>query len=120
MDEEGAYKNVGLIERIARCSDWIRTDAPEWGNDVDVQCDLFEYGLFTELVPLSEIPEAVLDIRDRFFPEFSLEFVQRLLRAARKAESSTRHKANPNLPTLGSRNELIAARVLTDTLPLGA
>ena len=41
-----------------------------------------------------------------------------LLVNARKVEAATRHKLNPNCPTLGSRKELIDAGILTDTLPV--
>ena len=40
-----------------------------------------------------------------------------LLRAARRAERISRHKANPNCPTLGERGPLLAAGILTDALP---
>lgn len=39
------------------------------------------------------------------------------IRSARKWERATRHKFNPNIPTLGTREELIAAGILSDTLP---
>jgi hypothetical protein len=39
------------------------------------------------------------------------------LESARKWERITRHKMNPNCPTLGSREELIAQDILTNVLP---
>ena len=43
--------------------------------------------------------------------------IEGILRAARRTERITRHKMNPNCPTLGERGELVALGVLTNTLP---
>ena len=43
--------------------------------------------------------------------------IDRLLRAARRAERVTRHKFNPVCPSLGDRATLVDAGILTDTLP---
>ena len=53
------------------------------------------------------------------FAGLAPQLVPDLLRAARRAERSSRHKANPNCPTLGERAPLLAAGVLTDALPTG-
>jgi hypothetical protein len=53
------------------------------------------------------------------FAGLAAELVPDLLRAARRAERTSRHKANPNCPTLGERGPLLAAGVLTDALPTG-
>ena len=45
------------------------------------------------------------------------ETVERILQAARRTERVTRHKENPNCPTLGTRGALVAAGILTDRLP---
>ena len=39
------------------------------------------------------------------------------LRSARKIEAGTRHKANPNVPTLGTREQLLEAGLVTNELP---
>ena len=41
-----------------------------------------------------------------------------LLRGARRTEMATRHKFNPNTPTLGTRKDLLLAGILTNDLPL--
>jgi len=43
--------------------------------------------------------------------------VREFLEAARKAEKQTRHKMNPNIPTLGTRWELVEEDILTNELP---
>ncbi len=44
--------------------------------------------------------------------------IDHLVRTARAVERATRHKVNPNLPSLGRRSELVAAGILIDTLPV--
>ena len=45
------------------------------------------------------------------------EEIEALLASARRLEAATRHKANPSIPTLGRRAELLAAGTLTNDLP---
>jgi hypothetical protein len=45
------------------------------------------------------------------------ELRKQLLVAARKVEAMTRHKWNPNCPSLGTRKEFMDAGILTNTLP---
>ena len=41
-----------------------------------------------------------------------------LLKSARRIERVTRHKMNPNCPALTLRSDLVAAGILTNTLPV--
>ena len=43
--------------------------------------------------------------------------VDAILRAARRTERITRHKMNPNCPTMGDREGLVRQGALTNTLP---
>jgi hypothetical protein len=54
--------------------------------------------------------------RNTFFPGTSRRQIRDFLLAARKAERQTRHKGNGNIPTLGTRSELVEAGILTDKL----
>ncbi|MEZ4428006.1 MAG: hypothetical protein R3A51_10005, partial [Nannocystaceae bacterium] len=51
------------------------------------------------------------------FPGLSDDELAAFLRSARRMERVTRHKWNPNCPSLGERAPLVAAGVLSDTLP---
>lgn len=102
--ETGAYKNVGLIERLSRFCD---TTAGSW--------------LFVEQSPHHDnyLDKALQSATATpIFKDISVDVVGTLLVNARKVEAATRHKLNPNCPTLGSRKELIDAGILTDTLPV--
>jgi len=95
----GAYTHVGLIERVARFAD--QTPAL-FGDDTD---DEMLAALITGAV---DAP---------CFAGVDGVTIDRLLRAARRAERNTRHKWNPACPTLGERAPLVAAGILTDELP---
>ena len=58
--------------------------------------------------------------RKRLFQHFDglgTPLIDDLLRAARRIERATRHKYNPNCPTLGERDDLVDAGILTNELP---
>ena len=97
----GDYTQVGLIERVARFAD--TTDGAR----------LFDPSLDDST--LQTVVEAA-----NTSPAFSgvaPEIIGKLLRAARRAERITRHKFNPNCPTLGDRLSLCDAGILSNTLP---
>jgi len=96
--DSGAYTYVGTIERMGRFLD----EAPE-----------LTAAAAPDLEALAERARA------RCFPaaQFTREAVVDYLASARRLEASTRHKWNPNCPTLGERGELLSAGLLTDTLP---
>ena len=98
--DSGEYSYVGNIERMSRFLDeqpqLIGPDEPDWASLIPVAAG----GLFSNLG--------------------DDESVERMLRSARSIEATTRHKENPNCPTLGDRRELLEGGVLVDTLPVCA
>jgi NH3-dependent NAD+ synthetase len=99
--QDGSYRTVGLIERVARFA-----DTPAGGD------------LFTDT--LDEQGMNSLIARAQRAPAFAAvapDTAATMLRAAHRAERVTRHKENPNCPSLGQRAELLSLGILTDTLP---
>jgi NAD+ synthetase len=94
--DTGEYTRVGTIEILSRFLDQhpelLRDDLPT-----------------PELVALAQAAAPRFDRS----PDETLTF----LASARRLERMTRHKANPNCPALGTRAELTASGILTDTLP---
>jgi NAD+ synthetase len=110
----GEYRNVGLIERLSRFCDVPRPTG----------CHLFDdYHEFDAWGGASMLPK-VLDltadeaVTSAEFKDVPADVVRTLLTNARKVEAATRHKLNPNCPTLGSRAGLVDAGILTDKLPV--
>jgi NAD+ synthetase len=113
--ETGQYKNVGLLERVSRFLDRsIGIQDQDEGrfytatvgqllfaayepNLDDLLCEAEKSGLF------SDIPTGTVGF---------------LLGRARRIERVTRHKANPMIPTLVSREALVAEGLLTNDLPV--
>ncbi len=96
----GQYTYMGSIERMSRFLDT--------GS---------EALLFGEPAPQPRELDAMRQSAQSFFPEHSASEIEGLLLSARKLEQSSRHKANPAIPALGTRAELLAAGLLTDRLP---
>ncbi len=95
--ETGAYTKVGTIELLSRFLDLH----PE---------------LFAAEAPSEAQWRALADAgEDRF--RMPAAAVLPFLVSARKLEAGTRHKANPNCPSLGERSALLSAGVLSDQLP---
>ena len=105
--ETGEIRSVGTIERVSRFID----EAVPGGSSVEDL--LFDDDLadpvFDRLVEQARASAA--------FSGVESEIVATFLSAARRIERITRHKANPNCPTYGSRADLQAQEILTDTLP---
>ena len=93
--ETGAYRKVGSIERMNRLIDAVLVEAG--GDDTE----------FWTCPGLWELASSRLE-------EFGLS--RRHLDSAIKLERQTRHKYNPNCPTLGSRQRLRDRGILTDDL----
>jgi len=93
----GEYSRVGTIERVSRYAD-------DWPGLFDPEVNSMEALVngSHEHPALAPLPHALR---------------KQLLVAARKVEAMTRHKWNPNCPSLGSREELVEAGILTNTLP---
>ena len=97
----GNYTQVGLIERVARFIDTAEGAA------------LFNPGLDD-----ADLRGAIQSAQSA--PEFSgvdNMVVEKMLLSARRTERITRHKMNPNCPTLGDRQPLCDAGILTNVLP---
>jgi hypothetical protein len=52
------------------------------------------------------------------FKDFTPQEIEDLLYAASRAEHATRHKSNANIPTLGTRQELVRLGLLSNELKL--
>ncbi len=76
-----------------------------------------EAALFASEAPTDADFAALATAAAAFFPGASAQEVEGLIRSARRLERISRHKANPNIPTLGTRAELLDAGVLTNELP---
>ena len=99
--QDGSYRTVGLIERVARFA-----DTPAGAALFSDECD--EQGMNALIAQAQGSPA---------FATVNEDTVATMLRAARRAERVTRHKENPNCPSMGQRAELLRSGILTDTLP---
>jgi len=108
--ETGEITHIGTIERVSR---FLDTEGLYPKGDVFS----IEAVLFGDTGPSNWV--AFVDKASYNDIFFGLGFgkVGDMLRAARKAEKQTRHKENPNIPTLGTRNELVEDGILTNELP---
>lgn len=118
--DTGKVVNVGTIERVARFLDEDIPFTPTSGKShTDKSTRTWqEKALFDAGTYIGFIDPAVLGvaIKSKAFQGSGLsgEAITTLLFATRKAERQTRHKANPNIPTLGTRKELVGAGILSD------
>ena len=96
----GEYVRVGTIERMSRFLDMLVHEG-RWE-------DTFGDVLFGDELGVGNI---MVDAAKKF------GLTREHLESARKWERITRHKLNPNCPTLGSRQELLDAGLITDELP---
>jgi len=106
----GSITSFGTIERVSRFIDWVGRrifdcspidDQKVW-NATDAQWQSIFF----------------LTQGSHFFQGMRTREAVPLLRAARIAEAQTRHKWNPNIPTLGTRHELVSEGILSDDLTL--
>jgi len=97
--DTGEYTRVGTIERVSRFADdhaMIFEDGP--GQDV----------VYVRTLCHQSVSE---------WFGMTLEDTRELFHQARKMERITRHKMNPNCPSLGNRGFLVRAGILTNELP---
>lgn len=99
--DSGSYSRVGLIERVARFADTAQGIAIFDG-------DLTEPDL-NDLIERAKTAPA--------FAGIASPITERMVRAARRTERITRHKENPNCPTLGSRDSMLESGILSNALP---
>jgi NAD+ synthetase len=120
--KSGQYVRVGTIERMSRFLDEplgekLREqvnslmDQPLYSHLEVPRGATFESILFTENMAPIPCKTQVEEMAVRF--GITLAHVV----SARKWELITRHKLNPNCPTLGSREAYLNSGTLTDTLP---
>ena len=106
----GSPTSYGTIERVSRFLDEYESRGMQ-GPLIN------ESILFTaDRVNESDLYKAVK--RSAAFAGMDYALVDKLLYAARKVERQTRHKANPNIPTYGSREDLVDAGILTNRLEI--
>ena len=99
--DTGRYANVGLIERVSRF-----VDSPAGTS------------LFDDAIPEKALEAMTAAAQATTFRDIDAATTGAMLRAARRAEAATRHKYNPNIPTLGTRTDLVRDGALTDDLPV--
>jgi len=100
----GGYLSVGTIERMSRAMDAVRL---ELATGVS-------FGMSH-----SRAKEIIEDrcVERQIFSEYSEEEVDAFIKSAHDVEKATSHKHNPNIPTLGTRRELLNDSILTNRLP---
>lgn len=102
------YVTVGLIERVSRFLS--RTVAGEQVTFGDL--------LFDDNAPESTVESICQRALSALnFNGIAPDDVKAVLLAAKRIERATRHKWNPNCPSLGSRGGLVSAGILTNILP---
>lgn len=113
--ETGEYTNVGLIERISRFLD--RKIGVQ-----DMDQDRFYIVAVGSLLFGKDEPDLNRLLyeaeKSRLFSDINPGTVGFLLGRARRIERMTRHKANPMIPTLVSREALVEEGLLTNDLPV--
>lgn len=102
--DTGAYTSVGLIERLSRFCDYYQEGL--FDDSDDIAGALISQAASGNLRP--EVQEV--------FGNLSSDIIRTLLTNARRVEKITRHKMNPNCPSLGSRADLVQAGILTNAL----
>jgi|SaaInlStandDraft_3_1057020.scaffolds.fasta_scaffold00405_10 NAD+ synthase len=110
--DTGKVLRFGTIERVARFLD------SQWGACPAIETRLFIDDLSQDEMRLL-VEQAVKSPCFRGCAEFttSNDFLM-LLRATRRVERITRHKSNPVIATLGTREALVSSGLLTNDLTL--
>ena len=101
----GEYLAVGSIERVSRYLDDI--DDALFDGEISIEALLHGKGH----TPAIGHPA---------FSGLEPAEIEGFLRSAHCLERATRHKANPNVPCLGSRQSLVDAKILSNVLPTAA
>lgn len=119
--DTGEYTKVGTIERMNRYLDSrypLIGGAYEPSRMQDIvlhECDYFADPSGDDYA--KKWRAKLLASARPFFPGFDDDTIAKFISSARRWEMCTRHKLNPNCPALGHREDLLKARILTDTLP---
>lgn len=105
--DTGIYTHVGSIEQMSRFMDEYAEDA--WWAGAE--------GIFHDKEDVTTRWTELAKAAEPFFPNFECEQIITFLKSAQAIEKMTRHKFNPNCPSLGDRKDLVDAGILTNTLP---
>jgi NAD+ synthetase len=98
--KRGDYTYIGTIERMSRLTEFMHnslTTIQKMQNDWELEH--YKAG------------------RQKYFPGLSSIEIDEYVNSAIDIEAATRHKENPNCPTLGNRKELLELGILTNELP---
>lgn len=110
--DTGKILRFGTIERVARFLDGIH-------KLPDGSLTTGEKLIFSDLDPVDGWPFVATVARwSGYFDNFTLSETEAFLQAARKVERLTRHKMNPNIKTLGTREILVANGLVSDALTM--
>jgi len=112
--ETGRILSFGTIERVSRLLDCRMT---EFTRFITIEDLLFGSSEPTNYNWENMKGHAILQ-RCFKLEQHTLTEIQAFLKAARKAEAATRHKLNPNIPTLGTRQDLVEQKLLNNELKL--
>ncbi len=118
--DTGDYTFVGTIERMSRFldsyADGILFTIDEWtGDTVTLGGGIFENQTDHLTVDWSKLVKRA----EPYFPNFECEQIVAFLKSTEAVEKATRHKWNPNCPTLCKDGRLgfVNAHILTNELP---
>lgn len=103
--DTGEYTRVGTIERMSRVLD-LKIYEPLVIGDMPTVGDVL---FWRHPMPHVDTWERIVERTPGLTPDH--------FESAQKWERATRHKENPNCPSLGSRQELLDAGILTNELP---
>lgn len=101
------YVRVGTIERMSRFLDLKRFANIVIGDNATFESLVFDDQMSSDAAAAAVVAEQAV----------KMGLTSDHLESARKWERITRHKMNPNCPSLGSRQELLDAGILTNELP---
>src|SRR5690606_24876723 len=112
--KRGDYIYVGTIEKMSRYLDGPGEPTYPDGSPLYFMHDspLVEAKMYTNWKD-----NAWTYWADKYFPDMTATQRNKYIESATKIEAATRHKWNPNCPSLGTRKELVDAGILTNELP---
>lgn len=114
VDDQGRYKNLGILERASCALDLPISTSCNEGDNLKVRDVLFN----PDATPQEALRKAYMDYvcTSKFFRDVPYPVAMKIMEAVIRAERVTRFKVNPTLPTV-TRDELKASGALRDALP---
>lgn len=107
----GDYTRTGTIEMLSR---FLDQEEFGFGPYYELRRGMFETN--SEMHLTVDWP-VLAQKAAPYFRGFKCESIIPFLKSAQAIEEMTRHKMNPNCPTLGYREDLLDANIVTDELP---